>query len=145
MTARTLLAELPELGTVSRHQVAALVGVAPINRDSGLTRGRRAIAGGRTSVRAVLYMAALTATRRRSPFRAFYDQLTARGRPKKVALVAVMRKLLTILNAILRDHTPWRASKRLTRNTAAPSSWVGMDSVVQSSPVAPIALFDCTT
>ena len=71
-------------------------------------RGRRAIAGGRTSVRAVLYMAALTATRRRSPFRAFYDQLTARGRPKKVALVAVMRKLLTILNAILRDHAPWR-------------------------------------
>jgi len=108
VTARTLLAELPELGTVSRHQIAALVGVAPINRDSGLMRGRRAIAGGRTSVRAVLYMAALTAIRRRSPFRAFYDQLTARGRPKKVALVAVMRKLLTILNAILRDHTPWR-------------------------------------
>ena len=108
VTARTLLAELPELGTVSRHQVAALVGVAPINRDSGLMRGRRAIAGGRTSVRAVLYMAALTAIRRRSPFRAFYDQLTARGRSKKVALVAVMRKLLTILNAILRDRTPWR-------------------------------------
>jgi transposase len=71
-------------------------------------RGRRAIAGGRTSVRAVLYMAALTAIRRRSPFRGFYDQLTAHGRPKKVALVAMMRKLLTILNAILRDHTPWR-------------------------------------
>ena len=103
MTARTrYLADLPELGTVSRHQVAALVGVAPINRDSGLMRGRRAIAGGRTSVRAVLYMAALTAPpSSRSPFRAFYDQLTARGRPKKVALVAVMRKLLTILNAIL--------------------------------------------
>ena len=85
VTARTLLAELPELGTVSRHQVAALVGVAPINRDSGLTRGRRAIAGGRTSVRAVLYMAALTATRRRFPLSGrFYDQLTARGRPKKV-------------------------------------------------------------
>ena len=70
-------------------------------------RGRRAIAGGRTSARAVLYMAALTAIRL-FPFRAFYDQLTAHGRPKKVALVAVMRKLLTILNAILRDHTPWR-------------------------------------
>ena len=107
VTARTLLAELPELGTVSRHKIAALVGVAPINRDSGLMRGRRAIAGGRTSVRAVLYMAALTATRRHSPFRAFYDQLTARGRPKKVALVAVMRKLITILNAILRDNSPW--------------------------------------
>jgi transposase len=111
VTARTLLAELPELGTVSRHQVAALVGVAPINRDSGLMRGRRAIAGGRTSVRAGLYMAALTAIRRRSPFRAFYDQLTARGRPKKVALVAMMRKLITILNAILRDRTPWRHLK----------------------------------
>ncbi|WP_034996135.1 IS110 family transposase [Beijerinckia mobilis] len=107
VTARTLLAELPELGTISRHKIAALVGIALINRDSGLMRGRRAIAGGRTSVRAVLYMAALTAIRRRSPFRAFYDQLTARGRPKKVALVAVMRKLLTILNAILRDRTPW--------------------------------------
>ena len=108
VTARTLLAELPEPGTVSRHQVAALVGVALINSNSGLMRGRRAIADGRTSVRAVLYMAALTAIRRRSPFRAFYDQLTAHGRPKKVALVAVMRKLLTILNAILRHHTPWR-------------------------------------
>jgi len=83
VTARTLLAELPELGAVSRHQVAALVGVAPINRDSGLMRGRRAIAGGRTSVRAVLYMAALTAIRRRSPFRAFYDQLTARADPRR--------------------------------------------------------------
>ena len=72
-------------------------------------RGRRAIASGRTSVRAVIYMAALTATRAPFPFSdAFYDRLTARGRPKKVALVAVMRKLLTILNAILRDHTPWR-------------------------------------
>jgi transposase len=108
VTARTLLAELPELGTIGRHQLAALVGVAPINRDSGLMRGRRAIAGGRTSVRNVLYMAALTAIRRRSPFRAFYDRLTSRGRPKKVALVAVMRKLLTTLNAIVRDQTPWQ-------------------------------------
>src|SRR5215212_1794824 len=108
VTARTRLAELPELGTIGRHQLAALVGVAPINRDSGLMRGRRAIAGGRTSVRNVLYMAALTAIRRRSPFRAFYDRLTSRGRPKKVALVAVMRKLLTTLNAIVRDQTPWQ-------------------------------------
>jgi transposase len=108
VTARTLLAELPELGTIGRHQLAALVGIAPINRDSGLMRGRRAIAGGRTSVRSVLYMAALTAIRRRSPFRAFYDRLTTRGRPKKVALVAVMRKLLVTLNAIVRDRTPWR-------------------------------------
>ena len=108
VTARTLLAELPELGTLGRHQLAALVGIAPINRDSGLMRGRRAIGGGRTSVRNVLYMAALTAIRRRSPFRAFYDRLTTRGRPKKVALVAVMRKLLVTLNAIVRDRTPWR-------------------------------------
>jgi transposase len=108
VTARTLLAELPELGTIGRHQLAALVGVAPINRDSGLMRGHRSIAGGRTSVRNVLYMAALTAIRRRSPFRAFYDRLTSRGRPKKVALVAVMRKLLTTLNAILRSRTPWQ-------------------------------------
>ncbi len=106
MTARTLIAELPELGTIGRHQLAALVGVAPVNRDSGLMRGRRTIAGGRTSVRNV---AALTAIRRRSPFRAFYDRLTSRGRPKKVALVAVMRKLLTILNAIVRDRTPWQS------------------------------------
>src|SRR3954447_6558279 len=83
-------------------------GVAPINRDSGLRRGHRAIAGGRTSVRNVPYMAALTAIRRRSPFKAFYDRLTSRGRPKKVALVAVMRKLLTTLNAIVRDQPPWQ-------------------------------------
>jgi transposase len=108
VTARTLLAQLPELGTIGRHQIAALVGIAPINRDSGLMRGRRSIAGGRTSVRGVLYMAALTAIRRRSPFRPFYDRLTQRGRPKKVALVAVMRKLLVTLNAIVRDRTPWR-------------------------------------
>jgi transposase len=106
VTARTLLAEMPELGTVDRHQIAALVGVAPVNRDSGLMRGHRAIAGGRTSVRNVLYMAALTAIRCNPVFRAFYTRLITRGRPKKVALVAVLRKLLTILNAIVRDLTP---------------------------------------
>jgi transposase len=109
ITARTLLAEVPELGVVGRHQIAALVGVAPMNRDSGLMRGRRTIAGGRTSVRTVVYMAALTAIRCNPVFRAFYDRLVTRGRPKKVALVAVMRKLLTVLNAIVRDHTPWRS------------------------------------
>jgi transposase len=111
VTARTLLAQLPELGTIGRHQLAALVGIAPINRDSGLMRGRRSIAGGRTSVRGVLYMAALTAIRRGSPFRPFYERLTGRGRPRKVALVAVMRKLLVTLNAIVRDRTPWRPLK----------------------------------
>lgn len=108
VTARTLLARLPELGTISRHQLAALVGIAPINRDSSLMRRRRSIAGGRTSVRGVLYMAALTAIRRGSPFRPFYERLTQRGRPRKVALVGVMRKLLVTLNAIVRDRTPWR-------------------------------------
>jgi transposase len=108
VTARTLLAEVPELGTVDRHQIAALVGVAPVNRDSGLMRGHRAIAGGRTSVRNVLYMAALTAIRCNPVLRTFYNQLITRGRLKKVALVAVLRKLLTVLNAIVRDLTPWR-------------------------------------
>jgi transposase len=108
VTARTLLAQLPELGTIGRHQLAALVGIAPINRDSGLMRGRRSIAGGRTSVRGVLYMAALTAIRRGSPFRPFYERLIQRGRPRKVALVAVMRKLLVTLNAIVRNRTPWQ-------------------------------------
>ena len=106
--ARTLLAEVPELGTSSRQQVATLVGVAPLNRDSGTWRGRRSTWGGRRAVRAVLYMAALTATRYPGPIRAFYQRLCAAGKPKKVALVAAMRKLLTILNAMLRDQTPWQ-------------------------------------
>lgn len=105
---RTLLAELPELGTLSRQQVATLVGVAPLNRDSGTWRGRRSTWGGRRAVRAVLYMAALTATRYPGPIQAFYQRLCAAGKPKKVALVAAMRKLLTILNAMLRDQTPWQ-------------------------------------
>lgn len=101
VTARTLIAEIPELGSIGRQQLAALVGVAPVNRDSGLMRGRRTIAGGRTAVRNVLYMAALVAIRHNPIFKAFYHRLTARGRPKKVAIVAVMRKLLTVLNAIV--------------------------------------------
>jgi len=108
MTARMLLAQSPELGTIGRHQIAAPVGIAPINRDSGMMRGRESIAGGRTSVRGVLHMSALTAIRRDSPFRPFCDQLTQRGRPKKVTLVPVMPKLLVTLNAIVRDRTSWR-------------------------------------
>ena len=104
---RTLLAELPELGTLSRQQVAPLVGVAPLNRDSGTWRGRRGTWGGRGAVRAVLYMAALTAPRHNPPLRRFYHRLCAAGKAKKVALVACMRKLLTMLNAMLRDQTPW--------------------------------------
>ena len=107
VTARTLIAELPELGQIDRRKLAALVGVAPFNRDSGTWRGHRMIAGGRTSVRTVLYMAALAATRCNPLVRATYQRLVARGRPKKVALIACARQLLTILNAIVRDGRPW--------------------------------------
>jgi transposase len=103
-----LLAELPELGGLSRHQVAALVGVAPRNRDSGTLRGKRTVWGGRARLRAVLYMGALVATRHNPQLKDFYLRLRAAGKPKKVALTACMRKLLTILNAILRHGLPWR-------------------------------------
>ena len=110
ITARTLIAELPELGSIDRRRLAALVGVAPVNRDSGAMRGHRAIAGGRADVRRVLYMAAVTAIRWNPPIRDLYLRLRARGRPAKAALVAAMRKLLTILNAILRDGKPWQSA-----------------------------------
>ncbi len=114
--ARTLLAELPELGggELSPKQLAALVGVAPLNRDSGTLRGRRTTWGGRERVRAVLYMGALVATRYNPTIKEFYERLCARGKPKMVALVACMRKLLTILNAILKNRTLWRSSHALT-------------------------------
>ncbi len=104
----TLLAHLPELGSLSRKEIAALVGVAPLNRDSGTLRGRRTVWGGRPQVRAVLYMGALVATRRNPIIQAFYQRLLAAGKPKKVALTACMRKLLTILNAMLRYQSPWQ-------------------------------------
>ncbi|MFO8011008.1 MAG: IS110 family transposase [Dehalococcoidia bacterium] len=107
VVSRTLLAQLPELGTLNRKQIAALVGVAPLNRDSGQFRGKRTVWGGRASVRAVLYMATLTATRHNPTIAAFYARLTAAGKPKKLALTACMRKLLTILNAILKHRTPY--------------------------------------
>jgi len=107
---RTLLAELPELGSIDRAKIAALVGVAPLNRDSGTMRGKRTIWGGRASVRAVLYMATLAATRRNPVIRAIYERLVASGKAKKVALVACMRKLLIALNAMLRDSRPWLPS-----------------------------------
>ena len=103
----TLLAGLPELGTLNRKQIAALVGVAPLNRDSGVLRGRRTVWGGRGSVRTALYMATLVATRFNPVIRRFYHRLCSAGKPKKVALVASMRKLLTILNAMLKHHTRW--------------------------------------
>ena len=104
---RTLLSLVPELGTLGKKQLAALVGVAPLNRDSGTQRGRRCIWGGRAHVRAVLYMGALVAARFNPVIRAFHTRLIASGKLPKVALVASMRKLLTILNAIVRDQTPW--------------------------------------
>ena len=103
----TLLANLPELGTLNRRQIAALVGVAPYNRDSGTLRGKRAVWGGRSRVRAVLYMRALAASRHNPAIRDFYQRLLAAGKPKKVALVACMRKLLVILNAMLKHGSPW--------------------------------------
>lgn len=104
---RTLLAELPELGRLNRKQIAALVGVAPLNRDSGTLRGRRSIWGGRATVRAALYMGALVASRRNAMIQTFYRRLRNAGKAPKVALVACMRKLLTILNAMIKHKTHW--------------------------------------
>ncbi len=104
----TLLANLPELGRLNRKEIAALVGVAPLNRDSGTLRGRRTIWGGRSHVRSALYMATLVGVRHNPVLRAFYERLLAAGKPKKVALTASMRKLLTILNAMARTNTTWQ-------------------------------------
>ncbi len=109
--ARTLLLELPELGTLTRQQIAALVGVAPLNCDSGTLRGRRTIWGGRAHVRTVLYMGTLVATRFNPQIKAFYQRLLATGKIKKVALTACMHKLLTILNAMLKHRTSWQAQE----------------------------------
>jgi transposase len=110
----TLLAEVPELGQLTRKQVAKLVGVAPLNRDSGTLRGQRSIAGGRSTVRAALYMAALVATRCNPVIRTFYQRLLSVGKPKKLALTACMRKLLTILNAMVKTNKRWQAPNALT-------------------------------
>ena len=110
VTAHTLIADLPELGQLDRRRVAALVGVAPINRDSGQMRGKRTIAGGRVEVRNALYMATLAAIRWNPVINKHYHGLVDRGRPKKVALVACMRRLLGILNAIMRTKTPWQCA-----------------------------------
>ena len=104
----TLLANLPELGRLNRKEIAALVGVAPLNRDSGTLRGRRTIWGGRSHVRSALYMATLAGVRCNPVLRTFYERLLAAGKPKKVALTASMRKLLTILNAMARSNTAWQ-------------------------------------
>jgi transposase len=106
--ARTLIAELPELGSLDRRKIAALVGLAPWTRQSGQWRGKSFIGGGRKSVRKALFMAALVAARRNPMLKRFRDKLVAAGKPKLVAIIAVARKLITILNAILRDKTPWQ-------------------------------------
>ena len=117
-----LLAQLPELGTLNRRQVAALVGVAPFNRDSGAMRGKRTAWGGRARVRAVLYMATLAASRFNPVIRDFYQRLLAAGKPKKVALVACIRKLLVILNSMLKQRSPWRAQRASTPSLVEHSS-----------------------
>jgi transposase len=109
-TARTLIAEMPELGTLDRRQIAALAGIAPFTRQSGKWRGKSFIGGGRGKVRAVLFMAALVASRHNPVLKAFRDRLVAAGKPRIVAVVATMRKLLTILNAIVRDAKPWQSA-----------------------------------
>jgi transposase len=109
-TSATLIAELPELGRLSRREVSALVGLAPFNRDSGTFCGRRVIYGGRASVRNTLYMATLAAIRFNDVIGAFYKRLVEAGKPKKVAIVAAMRKLLTILNAMVKSGKPWDGS-----------------------------------
>ena len=115
----TLLAYLPELGTLDRRKIAALVGVAPFNRDSGILRGKRTVWGGRARIRAVLYMGALVASRHNPVIRDFYQRLLAAGKPKKLALIACMRKLLVTLNSMLKQGLPWRD---LTPKVAAHSS-----------------------
>ena len=106
--ARTLLANLPELGTLGRREIASLAGLAPYTRQSGRWRGKSMIGGGRSTVRAASFMAALVASQHNPPLKAFYQSLLAAGKPKMVALIAVARKLLTTLNAILRDNRPWQ-------------------------------------
>jgi transposase len=109
----TLLAMLPELGKLNRKEIAALVGVAPLNRDSGKMKGKRATWGGRSSVRDVLYMATMSAVRYNPTLKDFYERLLKAGKLKKVALVACMRKLLVILNAMLRDNAPWSSDYQI--------------------------------
>lgn len=113
-TSHALIADLPELGRLDHKQIAKLVGVAPLNRDSGKLRGRRAIFGGRSTVRSALYMAAFTAIRCNAQIRTFYARLRQAGKCYRVAITACMRKLLTVLNALVRDNVPWRKSVMIT-------------------------------
>ncbi len=107
VTSATVLAKFPEAGTLDRHPAAALIGVAPLNRDSGKFHGKRSIWGGRACVRSPLYMAAVSASRCNPVIKAFYERLIAAGKPKKVALTACIRKLVVLLNAMLKHNTTW--------------------------------------
>ncbi len=108
--ARTLIAQMPELGRLNRKEIAALAGLAPFTRQSGQWRGKSFIGGGRTSVRTVLFMGAMAARKHNPVLKAFFERLVVAGKPKMVALIAVARKLLTILNAVLRDRKPWQTA-----------------------------------
>lgn len=115
VTSAILLADLPELGVYNRQKIAALVGIAPFNKDSGHKKGKRRVKGGRVAIRNVLYMATLSAIRFNPVIKSFYEQLCLRGKEKKVAIVACMRKLLTILNAMIRENRPW-STEQLPQN-----------------------------
>jgi len=117
--ASALISDVPELGQLNRHQIAALIGVAPFNQDSGQMRGRRRIWGGRADVRGLLYMATLSATRCNAPIRAFYLRLVGAGKPRKVAVVACMRKFLTMLNAMIKHGTHWIEPKPVSAQVTA--------------------------
>jgi transposase len=135
VVAAVLVAELPELGRLNGREIAALVGVAPLNRDSGQYRGPRRIWGGRASVRTMLYMTTVTATRHNPAIRDFHTRLCRRGKPRKVALVTAMRKLLLILNAVVRDQVPWQPHR-------FPNLWVHttyklLNSYVNFGPARP--------
>jgi transposase len=119
VTSMTMLALLPELGTLDRKQISALVGVAPLNRDSGRSKGRRSVWGGRAPVRAALFMAASSAARFNPVIRRLRERLEAKGKPFKVVMVACMRKLLSILNAMMRDRTPWNPTLALSESSCA--------------------------
>jgi transposase len=120
VVSQTLIAAVPELGKVGKSQIAALVGVAPINRDSGTMRGKRTTRGGRSSERAVLYMATMAAIRSNPQIRSFYWGLVARGKARMVALVACMRKLVVTLNAMLKHNAPWRPDSTRSSTVAGP-------------------------
>ena len=113
-TARTMLANMPELGQLNRREIASLAGLAPYTRESGKWKGKRFIGGGRSEIRAALYMAALSSTRRNSTFSKFYRSLRDQGKPHKVAMTACMRKMLIIMNAIVRDQKPWKQNYEIT-------------------------------